>query len=110
MKPRVVIACLLLLSIFTAIITASVPTSLTDEQFWKMSTGFSEQDGMFRSDNLLSNELGFQYVVPELLQTAKQGRVYMGVGTEQDFTYIADIKPAMEFIVDICHGYLVVNL
>src|SRR5262245_49036516 len=110
MKPRVVIACLLFFSIFTAIIAASAPASLTDEQFWKMSTGFSEQDGMFRSDNLLSNELGFQYVIPELLQTAKQGRVYMGVGPEQNFTYIAALKPAMAFIVDIRHGNLDVHL
>src|SRR5262245_17825600 len=85
---------------------APAPAQLTDEQFWKMSTGYSEQDGMFRSDNLLSNELGFQYVIPELLATAKQGRIYMGVGPEQNFTYITALKPAMAFIVDIRHGNL----
>ena len=30
-----------------------------------------------------------------------QGGVYMGVGPEQNFTYIAAIRPAMAFIVDI---------
>src|SRR5262249_36858140 len=29
------------------------------------------------------------------------GGVYMGVGPEQNFSYIASIKPAMAFIVDI---------
>src|SRR5213592_1630666 len=101
--------CFLILGSLTAA-AATVPARLTDEQFWKLSTGLSEQDGTFRSDNLLSNELNFQYVIPELLQTAKQGRVYMGVGPEQNFTYIAALKPSMAFIVDIRHGNLDVQM
>src|SRR5262245_38990463 len=87
-----------------------VPARLSDEQFWKLSTTFSEQDGTFRSDNLLSNELNFQYVIPELLEKAKQGRVYMGVGPEQNFTYIAALKPSMAFIIDVRHGNFDVQL
>jgi hypothetical protein len=87
-----------------------VPERLSDEQFWKISSSSSETDGTFRSDNLLSNELNFQYVIPELLEKAKQGRVYMGVGPEQNFTYIAALKPSMVFIVDIRHGNLDVQL
>src|SRR5262249_34149641 len=89
---------------------APVPARLSDEQFWKLSATMSEQDGFFRSDNLLSNELNFQYVIPELLETSKQGRVYMGVGPEQNFTYITALKPAMAVIVDIRHGNLDVHL
>ena len=70
----------------------------------------SEEDGFFRSDNLLSNETSFQYVIPDLLKTAKQGRVYLGVGPEQNFTYIAALKPAMAIIIDIRHGNLDVHL
>jgi hypothetical protein len=88
----------------------AAPTQLTNEEFWKLSSSLSETDGEFRSDNLLSNELGFQYVIPELLRTAQPGRVYMGVGPEQNFTYIAALKPAMAFIVDIRHGNLDVQL
>src|SRR5215831_1866770 len=95
---------------FTSAIAAPAPARLSDEQFWKLSSSSSEQDGFFRSDNLLSNELNFQYVIPQLLQTAKQGRIYMGVGPEQNFTYIAALKPAMAFIVDIRHGNLDVHL
>src|SRR4051812_8347240 len=87
-----------------------VPERLSDDQFWKLSSASSESDGTFRSDNLLSNELNFQYVIPDLLEKARQGRVYMGVGPEQNFTYIAALKPSMVFIVDIRHGNMDVQL
>ena len=91
-------------------IAGPVPAEITDEQFWKMSSEFSEPDGNFRSDNLVSNEIGFQYVIPDLTRIAKQGRIYMGVGPEQNFTYIAALKPAMAFIVDIRRGNLDLHL
>jgi hypothetical protein len=91
-------------------IAPPVPTQLTDEEFWKLSSSMSEIDGVFQSDNLVSNETQMQFVIPELLQTAKQGRVYMGVGPEQNFTYIAALKPTMAFIIDIRHGNLDVHL
>jgi hypothetical protein len=89
---------------------APVPTRLSDEQFWKLATDFSEEDGYFRSDNLLSNETTFQYVIPDVLKVAKQGRVYLGVGPEQNFTYMAALKPSMAFIIDIRHGNFDVQL
>ena len=104
-----------LLLLFVVLLSApasaqNLPDRLTDEQFWALSRELSEDDGTFRSDNLVSNETSFQTVIPALLQTAKQGRVYMGVGPEQNFTYIAALKPAMVFIVDIRHGNLDVHL
>ena len=89
---------------------APPPKELSDQQFWSLSKEFSEDDGVFRSDNLLSNETSFQYVIPNLLKGTKQGRVYLGVGPEQNFTYIAALKPAMAFIIDIRHGNLDVHL
>src|SRR5712691_776091 len=91
-------------------VAASLPVELTDQQFWRLSKDSSEEDGFFRSDNLLSNETSFQYVIPALLKTAKQGGVYLGVGPEQNFTYIAALKPAMAIIIDIRHGNLDVQL
>ena len=91
-------------------IARPVPERLSDDEFWRLSTTLSEPDGSFRSDNLLSNELSFQYVIPSLLERARQGRVYMGVGPEQNFTYIVALKPAMAFIVDVRHGNLDVHL
>jgi hypothetical protein len=89
---------------------APPPTELNDKQFWSLSKDSSEEDGFFRSDNLLSNETSFQYIIPALLRTAKQGRVYMGVGPEQNFTYMSALKPTMAFIIDIRHGNLDVHL
>jgi hypothetical protein len=96
---------------FSAVRAAeTIPTQLTDQEFWKLSSEFSEIDGTFRSDNLLSNESYFQYVIPQLNATLKPGNVYMGVGPEQNFTYIAALKPKMVFIVDIRRGNLDLQL
>ncbi len=88
----------------------SLPSRLSDTQFWKLIEQFSEPNGWFRSDNLLSNEVRLQHVIPSLVQTAKRGRIYMGVGPEQNFTYIAAVKPAMAFIVDVRRGNLQLHL
>src|SRR5713226_5850992 len=88
----------------------SLPSKLSDQEYWKLITDFSEPNGFFRSDNLLSNESYFQQVVPTLLNVTKTGRVYMGVGPEQNFTYIVAVKAAMVFIVDIRRGNLDLQL
>jgi hypothetical protein len=75
-----------------------------------MISDVSEPDGYFRSDNLLSNEAWFQYVIPDLTRTAKTDRVYLGVGPEQNFTYMAALKPKMAFILDIRRGNLELHL
>src|SRR5437762_4333537 len=82
----------------------SLPTKLSDQEFWRLISEFSEPNGTFRSDNLLSNEMWLQYVIPDLVRTAKAGRVYMGVGPEQNFTYITAVRPKMVFIVDVRRG------
>jgi hypothetical protein len=88
----------------------SLPTQLTDQEFWKLSSDFSESDGFFRSDNLLSNEIWMQHVIPDLLTNIKTPSVYMGVGPEQNFTYITSLKPKMVFIVDVRRGNLDLQL
>src|SRR5437667_12912462 len=117
-KPRhlIFIACLVVCSVSAGRFVpagraaAPAPAELTDRQFWSLSKDSSEEDGFFRSDNLLSNETSFQYIIPELVKVTKPGRVYLGVGPEQNFTYIAALKPAMAFIIDIRHGNLDVQL
>jgi hypothetical protein len=84
----------------------TLPGQLTDEQLWSMvaMTGFSEGCGTFRSENYLSNEISFQNVIAPLKDAAKNGGVYMGVGPEQNFTYIVALQPKMAFIVDVRCG------
>src|SRR5262245_22138254 len=110
LKTRMTLLAFLILAVAGVSVRAAAPPQLSDAEFWKVATESSEEDGVFRSDNLLSNETTFQYIIPELLTTAKQGRVYMGVGPEQNFTYIAALKPAMAIIIDIRHGNLDVHL
>jgi len=87
-----------------------LPASLTDKEFWDLSQTMSEEDGAFQSDNLLSNELVFPYLVPELISRTKPGGVYLGVGPEQNFTYMAAIRPGMAIITDIRRGNLHMQL
>ena len=51
-----------------------------------------------------------QHVIPELIKTVPSGRAYLGVGPEQNFTYIAALKPSIAFIVDIRRGNLNLHL
>src|SRR5207302_8446143 len=101
----------LILAVFGPRVAAdSLPAQLSDQDFWKLSSDFSEPDGFFRSDNLLSNEIWMQRVIPELLSNIKTPSVYLGVGPEQYFTYITTLKPKMVFIVDIRRGNLDLQL
>ncbi len=87
-----------------------LPPRLSGQEFVTLMTELSEADGFFRSDNLVSNELFMQRVIPELTQVVKPGGVYLGVGPEQNFTYMAAVKPAMAFIIDVRRGNLQLHL
>ena len=81
---------------------AALPEKLSDAEFWKIVNDFSEPGGFFRiTDNFTSNEREVGMMFSLLRATSVRGGVYLGVGPEQNFTYIAAIRPAMAFIVDI---------
>src|SRR6185503_19099959 len=48
---------------------APLPMRLTDQEFWKLSADASEPSGTFHSENLVSNEIRFQTIVPSLIKT-----------------------------------------
>jgi hypothetical protein len=79
----------------------ALPQRLDDASFWALITEFSEPNGFFRSDNLVSNEMAFQYVIPTLQAQLPSASAYLGVGPDQNFTYLASLKPRIAFIVDI---------
>src|SRR5439155_14554364 len=58
----------------------------------------------------MSNEQEFQYVINRLKENRKPGGMYVGVGPEQSFTYIAAIQPKMAFIVDIRRDNMIEHL
>lgn len=78
-----------------------VPERLSDSTFWALHQKLSEPAGYFRSDNLVGNEVTMQHPIPELIANTPRGGVYLGVGPDQNFTYIAALKPKIAFVVDI---------
>jgi hypothetical protein len=89
---------------------AGLPAQFSDAEFWQLVGRFSEPDGYFDSDNLVSNEDGFQAIIPELTSTIRPGGVYIGVGPDQNFTYILAARAKAAFITDVRRGNLHVHL
>ena len=90
--------------------TEALPYRLDDRTFWTLITEFSEPSGTFRSENLVSNEMVFQHVIPALQQSVTPLSAYVGVGPDQNFTYIAQLKPRIAFIVDIRRQNMMLHL
>src|SRR5262249_10184482 len=74
-----------------------LPKAISDREFWSMLTRFSEPGGKFW-ENLVSNELNFVQMIQAIRRT---GGVFVGVGPEQNFSYIAALRPEMAFIIDV---------
>lgn len=92
---------ILALAVASRAAAQDIPARLADSTFWRMVTQFSEAGGYFRSDNFVSNETSFQYVIPELEKITKPGGAYLGVAPDQNFTYIIALKPRIAFLFDI---------
>src|SRR5262245_13167593 len=88
----------------------NLPEELSDAQFWNLINESSEAGGYFRSDNFVSNESAFQHVIPKLKKQIKPGGVYVGVGPEQNFTYVAALGPKLAFVVDIRRQNMLLHL
>jgi hypothetical protein len=99
------IAGLLLLSGSTAPARTQAPNS-----FAAQIAALSEPGGYFDTDNLISNERSYLDVVPELRRRGVRGGVYIGVGPDQNFSYIAAVRPDLAFIVDIRRDNLLLHL
>jgi hypothetical protein len=80
-------------------------------------TGFAEQirqlsepEGAFDTDNLISNERSYLEVIPALGSRGVSGGAYIGVGPDQNFSYIARIRPSLAYIIDIRRDNLLLHL
>jgi hypothetical protein len=82
--------------------SATLPSRLSDADYWKLVTNFSEPGGYFRIvDNFTSNEMEVGWIFSKLQETKVNGGVYLGVGPEQNLSYIAAVRPKMAFLFDI---------
>jgi len=86
------------------------PDSLSAAEFTHLINELSEEGGFFPSDNFTSNESSYLTIVPKLEQLGATGGAYIGVGPEQNFSYIARIRPRIAFIVDIRRQAIIQHL
>ena len=70
----------------------------------------SEPGGYFDTDNLISNERSYLQVLPDLERPDVRGGAYVGVGPDQNFSYIARLRPSIAFILDIRRDNLLLHL
>lgn len=80
-----------------------------DTSFGARILRLSEDGGYFDTDNLISNERSYLHVAPTLRQRGGGG-AYIGVGPDQNFAYIALLRPAVAYIVDIRRDNLLAHL
>lgn len=90
--------------------SAQVAGSSTDSSFAGLVARLSEAGGYFDSDNIITNELSYLHVASQLEKNHVHGGMYLGVGPDQNFSYIALIKPQIAFIVDIRRDNLLEHL
>src|ERR671938_477777 len=113
MKPgKIFIYRIVLAFVMSALLvsgTASV-NAKDHKAFAALSLRLSEPGGYFDSDNLISNETSYQHVLIKMRELGVAGGVYLGVGPDQNFTYIARIRPRMAIIIDIRRDNLLQHL
>ncbi len=117
-RRRAVSILAVLLSLFAAsqfdvlvqVIAEPLPKQVSDSAFWELIVDLSEPEGLFRSDNFVSNETTYQEVIPELRKRSSPEGVYLGVGPDQNFTYITALRPRMAFIVDVRRQNMIQHL
>jgi hypothetical protein len=74
---------------------------LSTPGFAALVARISEAGGYFDTDNLISNEASFLHVIGTLEEMGIRGGAYIGVGPDQNFSYIARTRPEIAFIIDI---------
>jgi len=89
-------------------VAGAAPAS-TAPAFASLVRSLSEPDSAFISDNIISNETSYLQVAPALAKAAPGG-AYLGVGPEQNFTYIALTRPKVAFILDIRRQNMIEHL
>lgn len=80
---------------------AGMDTVPAKTAFGRRIQRLSEPGGWFPSDNLVSNETSYLHVLPTLSALGVRGGAYVGVGPDQNFSYIAHIRPEIAYIIDI---------
>jgi hypothetical protein len=89
---------------------ASTPSALSAPEFAALIEKVSEADGYFDTDNLISNESSYLHVMGRMRKMNVSGGAFIGVGPDQSFSYIAQIRPAIAFMTDVRRDNLLQHL
>ncbi len=85
-------------------------SAVDPREFATLVETLSEAEGYFDTDNFISNEAGYLKILPLFGRLGLRGGVYLGVGPDQNFSYIAEIRPQLAIIVDIRRENLLLHL
>ena len=96
-------------SAYASALVAAQPAQV-DSAFAKLVQRLSEPGGYFDSDNLISNETSYLHVLDGMRRLKVQGGAYIGVGPDQNFSYIAAVRPEIAFMIDIRRDNLLEHL
>jgi hypothetical protein len=100
-----------LASIAAAVVLFALQTPpLAAGSFADEIASLSEPEGVFDTDNLISNERSYLDVIPALVAGGVSGGAYVGVGPDQNFSYIARVRPSVAYIIDIRRDNLLLHL
>jgi hypothetical protein len=89
---------------------AAGDVTVSNEQFARYIEEWSEPEGYFDSDNFITNETSYLHVVDDLRRRVKPGGIYLGVGPDQNFSYLAHTQPALAIITDIRRQNMIEHL
>jgi hypothetical protein len=108
--PRLLLIFAFVLALGFAAAQNASQNRIPAAEFSKIIESFSEEEGDFLSDNLISNEDGYLSILKKMRALNVSGGAYIGVGPEQNFTYIAKIRPSIAFLVDIRRQAIIQHL
>jgi hypothetical protein len=91
-------------------ISQATPATRDHKAFASLIARLSEPGGFFDSDNLISNETSYLHVLGKLQELGVHGGIYLGVGPDQSFSYIARIRPRAAIMIDIRRDNLLQHL
>jgi len=94
----------------TSTVRSTNPDSLTAAEFGALVLRLSAPGGYFDTDNLISNESSYLHPLTILDGLGTRGGAYVGVGPDQNFSYMARVRPNIAFIVDIRRDNLLQHL
>ncbi|HET9423760.1 MAG TPA: hypothetical protein VFO55_00205 [Gemmatimonadaceae bacterium] len=82
-------------------LVAPAAVQSAESTYGKAFLSLSEPAGYFPSENVVSNETSYLHVLDAMRRIGVKGGAYIGVGPDQNFSYIAAIRPDVAYMFDI---------